>query len=224
MTTKMIAHRGFSGMETENTLQSFVAACNRTFYGAECDVHVTSDGKYVIFHDDNTGRVCKEDLIIEKTDFATLRSLEYKDGVSRMPTLKEYLQVLARYEKVAVIELKNSMPERNIREIIDICKEHYSLDKIIFISFIYENLVTVRKLLPEQNLQFLTDKCEDGLIEKLKAYGFGLDIGYWALTEELVNKLHANGITINCWTCDERDKADQLMKWGVDLITSNVLE
>ncbi len=116
------------------------------------------------------------------------------------------------------------MPKRNIREIIDICKETYSLDKIIFISFDYENLVTVRKLLPEQNMQYLTDKCEPDLIDKLKAHDFDLDIGYWLLTEELINTLHENGIKINCWTCDEPDKAKQLVRWGVDYITTNILE
>lgn len=224
MSVKMIAHRGLSGNETENTLQSFVAAGNRTFYGIECDVHVTKDGKYVIFHDDNTGRLCVEDLVIEKTDFNTLRSLEFKDGVSRMPTLKEYLQVVSRYEKIAVIELKNAMPESNIREIIEICKEFYSLDKITFISFNFENLSTVRKILPKQRMQFLCENYNDGLREKLKENNFGIDIGWWQLTEDIVKDLHKSGVDVNCWTCDEPDKAELLKKWGVDYITTNILE
>lgn len=146
MSTKMIAHRGLSGMETENTLAAFEAACKRLFYGIETDVHVTKDGKYIIFHDECTGRLCEKNLIIEETDFEILRSLKFKDGISEMPTLSEYLQVISRYKKVAVIELKKSMRESNIEEIIEICKQVYTLDKIIFISFDFENLVAVRKL------------------------------------------------------------------------------
>ena len=58
---KYIAHRGYSGAECENTLQAFKLACESGFYGAECDVHVTSDGKYVVFHDDETGRMLNSD-------------------------------------------------------------------------------------------------------------------------------------------------------------------
>lgn len=42
---KLIAHRGVSGIERENTAAAFVAAGNRSYYGIETDVHVTKDGK-----------------------------------------------------------------------------------------------------------------------------------------------------------------------------------
>ena len=55
---KMVAHRGLSGIEKENTCSAFVAACNRaTYFAVETDVHRTVDGQFVIFHDDNTARV-----------------------------------------------------------------------------------------------------------------------------------------------------------------------
>ena len=42
---KMIAHRGLSGLEAENTCAAFVAAGNREkYFGIECDIHRTLDG------------------------------------------------------------------------------------------------------------------------------------------------------------------------------------
>ena len=224
MSAKMIAHRGLSGMETENTLAAFEAACKRLFYGIETDVHVTKDGKYIIFHDECTGRLCEKNLIIEETDFEILRSLKFKDGISEMPTLSEYLQVVSRYKKVAVIELKKPMRENNIEEIIEICKREYTLDKIIFISFDIENLVAVRKLLPKQKIQLLADKFNGELIKSLKEYEFDLDIRYDLLTKEKIKELRENDIIINCWTCDDRQKAEELIGFGVDFITTNILE
>ena len=55
----MVAHRGLSGLETENTCAAFVAAGNRSYFGIETDVHRTKDGKYVVFHDDTTGRLAE---------------------------------------------------------------------------------------------------------------------------------------------------------------------
>lgn len=224
MSAKMIAHRGLSGMETENTLAAFEAACMRSFYGVETDVHVTKDGKYIIFHDDGTGRLCEQNLIIEETDFEILRSLKFKDGVSEMPTLSEYLQVVSDYKKVAAIELKKPMRKSDIEEIIEICKREYSLDKIIFISFDFENLVAVRKILPKQKIQFLTEKFDDGLIKSLKEYGFDLDIRYDLLTKEKIKEFHESNIAINCWTCDDSQKAEEMIGFGVDFITTNILD
>ena len=35
--TKMIAHRGLSGLEKENTAVAFIAAGNKSYYGIETD-------------------------------------------------------------------------------------------------------------------------------------------------------------------------------------------
>ena len=74
---KMVAHRGLSGIEKENTCSAFVAACNRaTYFAVETDVHRTVDGQFVIFHDDNTARVGLDHLVIEESTFETLRKLQ----------------------------------------------------------------------------------------------------------------------------------------------------
>ncbi len=228
--TKIVSHRGLSGVELENTLAAFVAAGNRCCFGIETDVHVTADGKYVILHDDRTGRVGERDLPAENSTFAQLREVRLHeqdtDGYSdiqRLLSLQEYLRVVRRYEKTAVIELKNPMAEKYIAEIVQICKTEYDLEKIIFISFCFENLVQVRKMLPQQKIQFLTGKYTPGLISRLTEYGMGLDIWYGALTQEHVNDLHAAGIVINCFTCDDPADAQKLISWGVDMITSNIL-
>ena len=65
---KMIAHRGLSGIERENTAAAFVAAGNHSYFGIETDVHRTADGKYIIIHDDVTGRVAVDNYPVEQTD------------------------------------------------------------------------------------------------------------------------------------------------------------
>jgi glycerophosphoryl diester phosphodiesterase len=39
-----------------------------------------------------------------------------------------------------------------------------------------------------------------------------------------VERIHARGIKVNVWTCDWPDRAQQLIDWGVDYITSNIIE
>ena len=51
-----------------------------------------------------------------------------------------------------------------------------------------------------------------------------LDIHFRGLTKEIVDKCHANGIKVNCWTVDTPEDADRMIEFGVDFITSNILE
>lgn len=224
--TKFIAHRGLGGIELENTLCAFVAAGNRpSYYGVECDIHVTTDGRFVVFHDDTSGRLCATDVRMETSDFETIRALKFKGGDAHVvPTLEEYLSVMARYNKTAVVEIKNRMKESDIRKVVEICKANYSLDMITFISFDFDNLVDVRKLLPTQSVQFLTAEFPDGIIDRLAAHGFDIDMGHWLATEERVKALHDNGVAVNCWTCDDPADAARLISYGVDFITTNILE
>ena len=85
-------------------------------------------------------------------------------------------------------------------------------------------MVDIRNLLPNQKVQFLISNWEDDLIERLKAHKLDLDIYYKSLSKDKVKLLHKNGIEVNCWTVDDADDAKKLISWGVDYITSNILE
>ena len=229
--TLMVAHRGASGLEKENTHAAFVAAGNRSYFGIETDVHRTLDGKYICFHDDTTGRVAIDNLCVEESTFDTLRSLLLTDtdGAKgrtdlRMPTLQEYVRICKKYEKIGVLELKNTFDPKDVEEIIDIIRGEEYLDGIIFISFSLENMLTLRKLLPTHPCQYLTTKYSDELVDTLVKNHLDLDIHYPALDEEKIANLHAHGIKVNCWTCDDPDHAADLVRWGIDFITSNILE
>lgn len=229
--TYMVAHRGLSGIETENTNAAFIAAGNRSYFGIETDVHKTADGKFVVIHDDRTGRVSAADMSVEGSSFDELRAIRLHapdgtDGRADMliPTLKEYINTCKRYEKTAVLELKNEFTSGEIKAICDEILEEGYLNNVIFISFCFENLVRLRGFYPEQTVQFLIDDYDDGLPELLAEHKFDLDIHYKALTKERIDALHAKGVKVNCWTCNEKEIGEELCRWGVDYITSNILE
>lgn len=227
----MIAHRGLSGIEKENTNAAFIAAGNRSYFGIETDVHKTVDGKFVIIHDDTTGRVAIDDLEVEKSTFETLRKLSLCDIDDKkgradlhIPTLTEYISTCKRYDKIAVLELKNAFTSDEIAAICDEIKGSDYLENVIFISFVFDNLVKLREIIPESEAQFLVDSYSDDLPQLLAKYGFDLDIRYTELNAERIAAVHAVGAKVNCWTCNDKDRGEELCKWGVDFITSNILE
>ena len=228
---KMIAHRGVSGLELENTCAAFVAAGNRSYFGIETDVHVTADGEFIIIHDDSTARVGTEAMTVEETDFAVLRALQLKekDGTLRcdlrLPKLEEYLSVCKRYEKEAVLELKNPMEREAVQGIVAECARLYGLEHVTFIAFCFQNLLYVKEFAPEAKAQYLlAEEIKQEHIQKMVDNGIDLDTHYKALSKELIDELHGHGIVVNCWTVDDPEIAEKLVSWGVDQITSNILE
>lgn len=229
--TRVIAHRGLSGLETENTNSAFVAAGNRSYYGIETDIHKTADGKFVVIHDNDLNRVSGVDINVEKVDFLILQDviLFDKDGSKnredlRLSTLENYISICKKYNKHCVLELKSHFTKEEILKIIDIIKEYDYLDSVTFISFDYENLLKVRKFLPKQSVQFLFCEFNEEIVNRLIDDRINVDVYHQALNKDVVDMLHDNGLIINCWTVDNKERGEELARWGVDYITSNILE
>lgn len=230
---KMIAHRGLSGIERENTCPAFVAAGNRSYFGIETDIRRSGDGKIVIMHDETCERVSlKEyDSIIETSTIDELQKIVLPDKDKtflrqdiRIPLFKEYLKICKKYEKKSIVELKSEFSEKEIESILKEVKEEYSIDEVIFISFSMQNCLKIRKVSKKAKVQFLSIVFDEALFETLIENDFGLDIRYTSVNEEIVKKMHRHALEVNVWTCDSKKEAEELAKMGVDYITTNILE
>jgi glycerophosphoryl diester phosphodiesterase len=106
LTQRPIAHRGLhDALRPENTLAAFSAAAE-AHYGIECDVHISSDGIPIVFHDDNLERLTgirspvRERTATELGDLRILKTAEW------IPTLDELLSLVAGRVPL-LIELKS---------------------------------------------------------------------------------------------------------------------
>ena len=229
--TRVIAHRGLSGIEVENTCAAFVAAGNRSYYGIETDIHRTADGHFVVGHDGDLKRIAGEELYLEKEPLQVLQSvvLYDKDGTKsrqdlRPCTLENYLSIVKKYEKHAILELKSDFTSEEIKRIVEIIKGYDYLDNLTFISFSYDNLLKVKALLPNQSAQYLFWKLADVDLEQLKNDKIDVDIWCTELTKEQIDTCHKYGLAVNCWTVDQVADGERLAQWGIDFLTSNILE
>ena len=116
------------------------------------------------------------------------------------------------------------MTREAIEKVIDRIRALDYLDQTVFISFCWENLVTVRELLPEQSVQFLFGSFTEELIRQIIDNRFDVDVYHKSLTKELVDRFLAAGRTVNVWTVNDPEDAEKYVSWGVDYITTNILE
>ena len=229
---RMIAHRGLSGIETENTAAAFVAAANRSYFGIETDIHVTKDGFFAVIHDDKTSRVSSENLTVEESTLAELRAVQLRNKECyprydlRIPALEEYVSICKTYGKTSVLELKNLFTEHDISHVIGVLKEMEHLESTIFISFVFDNLVMLRKLEPSCRVQWLVHRTPstEEMLKTAKEHRFDLDLHFSLVTPELVSTAHEYGLLVNTWTVDAAEEAERLIDAGIDFITTNILE
>ncbi len=229
--TLIIAHRGLSGIEPENTNAAFVAAGNRSYFGIETDIHKTLDGEFVICHDNHLGRTAGVEIDTESSTLAELQSIPLfdSDGIAdridlRTPTLANYIKICKKYEKRAVLELKDFFTEADTAGIISVIDQYDYFENVTFISFVYDNLVLVKAQRPDAKCEYLFGNPEKITADQLARDGINVDINHQALTRELIKKYHDAGLTVNCWTVNEKERAEELISYGVDYITTNILE
>ena len=227
---KMIAHRGLSGLERENTNAAFVAAGQRSYYGIETDVHITADGKMIVVHDDDLKRIADLDMSVEGSTFDELRKVRLKDLDENerldlcLPSLEEYISICKKYEKQAILELKNPMPKGKVWEIAKIIKGMGWFERTTFLSFEGENLVFMREKYPEADVQYLTAVCSEEEMQFMLDNRIDADLCGYCVTKEIVDRLHEAGLKVNCWTLDTLEHAELAKRVGVDFITTNILE
>ena len=225
---KIIAHRGYALKRMENTLAAFEYAAKSKAYGIETDVHVTKDGEFVVYHDDSTLRLCKREVVIEEATLDELQQNLIYDTFTNhrvvIPTLKQYLDICKAGDKVAVIELKNPFVLEDIKRLVAFVESENYLEKSVFISFDLNNVLQLRKLLPNQELQFITITFDEKLLKTLAENKIDLDIEFTCLSRGRIEYCHSLGIKVNCWTLNDADIADLFIKNGIDFITSNNLE
>ena len=234
--SKIIAHRGVCGLETENTAAAFIAAGNRSYYAIETDVQVTADGEFVVMHDDTTGRLANVDLPIRKTDYSVLKDICLNDVLYgaegtgkprsdlRIPTLSEYIRICKKYEKKCVIELKGTFAPENVDRLLNIVEEEGYMQESIFLAWDMNALIQIREKHPDREIIVNITNFSDEVLENLKRYSFEISLRYDKVSKEIIDIIHSNGRKIYVWYANTQEETQRVADMGVDYIVSNIFE
>ena len=100
----IIAHRGIHDNKNiyENTLESFKLAIKKG-YIIELDIRITKDKQIVVFHDNNTKRITKQEKIVEESTYKELNN----QNIIHIPLLSEVLDLVSGKVPL-LIELKQT--------------------------------------------------------------------------------------------------------------------
>jgi glycerophosphoryl diester phosphodiesterase len=173
---KIIAHRGASAIELENTKSSMLRAVNMQVPSIEIDTRLTRDNRLIVCHDSDTRRIAHKSVKIKSHTLAQLQKIPLLDG-SRLLSLEQALKLINKQAHV-IIELK----DRNNSFALERAVKGYSPRHISFASFYLRELVVIKEHLPKYNVYGL-EKTKPfdciHLAKILKLDGVGLN--FWLL-------------------------------------------
>ena len=226
-----IAHRGFSSISPENSIESFKKAASLGIDMVEFDVHQTKDGHIVVMHDENLYRTIKRKGRIKDLKLEEIRKFHLMNG-EPVPTLKEVIKVVK--DKCG---LNTDIKSQEItNKILAIIKEEKIENKVILSSF-YSNVIKlIKKKEPGIKTCFLVADKKIKIIilylfrpvlpylfvsiaKKIKTDSMGLH--YKLVTDKIIQSLHKNNIKIGVWTVNTKKDFKKMQLLGVDAIISD---
>lgn len=214
--TLVVAHRGASRAERENTLAAFRRAVEMGADGVELDVRRTADDALVVHHD----AALPDGRLIHR-----VASGELPDHV---PSLSEALD--ACEGAFVNVEIKNDPSDPDFdpsewvahRTVIELGRRDADARWLVS-SFRLETVDLVRTVAPRVRTAWLVMATDDDGLSATASRGHVAIHPYVETVDAaLVQHAHARGLALNTWTCDDPDRMRQLMAWGVDGICTNL--
>lgn len=231
----LTAHRGLSAIEPENTLPAFKAACEAKYNYVEFDIEPTSDGKWIVMHDDDLRRTTNGHGKITERTLAEVSALKIDNGANienytdlRVPTFEETMALLDRYypNTKPMIEIK-SIGKNNLDSLIEFFKDYAARGRsTIIISFDKDIIDTLYKECPEQTYWLLTSELSDEAVDFCKNHGnmrAAFNGNNTKNTDSVINAAIDAGIPLAAWTVDSPDTLKTLYDLGVRYFTTNCI-
>lgn len=237
---RLYAHRGASAERPENTLPAFARAVECGADALEMDVHLTSDGHFIVVHDETGQRMTGTPLRWSEIPLADAQRLDagwgFIDGTGARPyagtgvTIPAFEDVLHAFPDVHInVDIKH---EGAVPRMLELVRRLGAEDRITIASFQTLTAVAVRRL---------GYAGETALSQGEVASLVALPAMVWRQLPftgtaaqvpthqgpvrfdrpAFIAKCHSLGLRVDYWVIDEPGEAARLLELGADGIMTN---
>ena len=225
--TKIIAHRG-SWKEfnlPENSIAALQKAIEIKAFGSEFDVRRTLDGKLVVNHDPTHFG----DTIELKT-YAALNAKKLSNGED-LPLLQDYFKkgTASSHQTLLICEIKaallsNTTSQLTATETVELAKQLDIEEKIIYISFDFDVLQTIKTLRPSATVLYLENNKTLEQIMAAKFNGINFNYAQFLGNPSIAANAKKLHLMLGSWTVNKDEDFNQLLAQGIQYITTNYPE
>ncbi len=232
----IVAHRGASVEEAENTLAAFDRAVEVGALAVEFDVRMTADGHAVVMHDAHVDRTTDGAGLVRSMTLREIGALRVRTsgGEAGVPTLREALTLLSGRAAVD-IEIKNIPGEPDFDGERELAVEavHSALHDVGFVGEVIVSSFNPLSIAASRALDatVATGLLSEHRVEARAALMFAAQQGHrWVLpfTGRVVEagpafpgEVHDAGLLLGTWIVDDPAEAVALLRSGVDAVATN---
>jgi len=221
-----IAHRGGSAEGPENTMAAFANAVAMGYRYLETDVHATSDGVLVAFHDESLRRLSGRAEAIADLAWRDLETVRVGGGQA-IPRFDELLEAWPEV-RIAV----DPKHDRAVEPLINALLRADAIDRVCVGSFSGRRLSAARRLGGPRLCTGLSPRA----VGQLQAAAAGVPTrvkagacaqvppkakGVPLVHRRFVDAAHGQNLVVHVWTIDDADEMHRLLDLGVDGIMTD---
>ena len=218
---RIVAHRGASAYEPENTLVACEKAIEMGADMIEIDVHLSSDCVLVVIHDYRLGRLINGRGWVKHQTLAELKEL----SGGTIPTLEEVIDTV-KGRCGLYIELKGNSTAQLTVELLRL----KNFTDVIVASFKGRLIRTAKRIAPEFRTSLLSGKVGSDFVAMARSaradyvhlcFESKAAEPHKLLTPELLAELRAASLGIILWHEERPRELQELVKLDVDGICTN---
>lgn len=239
------AHRGASTKAPENTLEAFRLAVEDGAGGLELDVHMTSDGRVAVIHDDSVDRTTGGQGLVRDMTLREVQGLDggyrftpdrgdtypYRGRGVRVPELGEILREFP--DQRVNIDIKEAWPGVETA-VLETIAGAGAGDRVLVVSEIPSVLERFRELSGgsistgasrreiEDFYLYSRLRLESLLRPSYDALQVPVEFGgREVVTPRFVEAAHKRGVRVDVWTIDDPAEMWRLLDLGADVVMTN---
>ena len=226
------AHRGSRGEYEDNAAGGFKWCLDRGVRGFEVDIRFTKDRRLIVMHDGTVDRTTDGKGKTESLTFAEMRKLRLQACSEVVPTAEEVFEVLRGRDDVFIeIEMKAYPSDFYTAAVLEeYCRKLTAAAKAILLPGTYAftcfNVTTLETMRRVDSLAPIGYIMGGALTEEHIATAKRLKCcsvapsGY-RTSKEMVNRAHAEGLTVCLWPAPNKEAFDMMKAKGADRVTSD---
>ncbi len=210
----VIAHRGASGYEYENSRAAFRRAVMLDADGIELDIHATRDGGIVVHHDPEIPGAGP----IAQLTLAEARQLRIPNG-EQVPLLAEILDLVGDRDVWVEVKGLASHYDSVLLAILDRgpAPQRYAIH-----SFDHRIVHRLGEVQPSLRRGILLSAYLCDPVAVMRSVGATTLWQEWQqVDQELVTQVHEAGCSVIAWTVNEIGDLDRMVRLGVDGLCGN---
>ncbi|MFB6151018.1 MAG: glycerophosphodiester phosphodiesterase [Haloarculaceae archaeon] len=205
-----IAHRGFAGVNPENTLPAVRDAVERAD-AVEVDLRRCASGELVVHHDETVDRTTDGSGRVADHTAEELASLSVDGFDAGVPTFAAVLDAVP-----GDVTVHAELKERGLGE--ETAAMAREVDPRVVVSSF--DPAALREV-DGPPTAFITTEA-DGAIERATSLGCrGLHLRTDAVTQSVVARAHEAGLVLNAWTVTSPEEVGALVDCGVDGVATD---